>query len=510
MLAILQNQSLPTKEQREADKAAWRLHNLLLNPIVMKAALSGNTGKAERTVADVMFLHKKLGNNEIFKRLLTHCETLNDKNLSMLVRSLKGEWKGFWSRNDEWHQDVTAYAAKYGNSGKPNPPKAKALKRVTQTALKLERSKFTIKSVAVKGKKRHDYFCVTLFKKQIMIPCKHKGMITEVGIKHISSASLCYQNGEIKIAFNYTDSEQKPNKSKEAVITKTTKRRTKIAGADVGLNRLLAIFIDDKTSQSLLIDGYRHKSRNVKFNRFNAKLDESIAKEVTEWRTVKQENKESEKTEIKEYPIAYNNRGLRLKRLKSYLIQRRNNYFDAEFQKISRHVTQYLLDKKVTNLVLSRNLSFAKTEGSIKLRKKTKQQFYQIPFGTLLNLLKTKCESVGITVDFIDEAWSSKTSCISADVNKFIKKAKADRSSICLTTDLKGSRVKRGVYVDKIINKAFNSDLNGAVNHIKIAFPKKRFKWLETKMFKLCNPLLVQSSNDFYTKSILDSKPLKA
>jgi len=32
----------------------------------------------------------------------------------------------------------------------------------------------------------------------------------------------------------------------------------------------------------------------------------------------------------------------------------------------------------------------------------------------------------------------------------------------------------RDMFVDKLIKKAFNSDLNGAVNHINIACPKKR------------------------------------
>ena len=40
--------------------------------------------------------------------------------------------------------------------------------------------------------------------------------------------------------------------------------------------------------------------------------------------------------------------------------------------------------------MISKNLSFTKTTGEIKMVKKTKQKFYQIPFGRLLNLIEEK------------------------------------------------------------------------------------------------------------------------
>ncbi len=54
--------------------------------------------------------------------------------------------------------------------------------------------------------------------------------------------------------------------------------------------------------------------------------------------------------------------------------------------------------------------------GNCNLRKKTKQNFIQIPFIELLNYIEDKAIKNGIEVIFVDEAYSSKTSCISGDV----------------------------------------------------------------------------------------------
>ena len=60
-----------------------------------------------------------------------------------------------------------------------------------------------------------------------------------------------------------------------------------------------------------------------------------------------------------------------------------------------------------------------------------------------------------------------------------------------------GKRIKKGLFKDTIINKIFNADLNGAVNHIKLAI-KKNFKWLKDNLWKLCNPIKVKSAGELH------------
>ena len=73
------------------------------------------------------------------------------------------------------------------------------------------------------------------------------------------------------------------------------------------------------------------------------------------------------------------------------------------------------------------------------------------------------------------------------------------REESTCTTKLKynGKRTKRGLFKDTIINKIFNADLNGAVNHIKLAI-KKSFQWLKNNFWKLCNPIKVKSAGELH------------
>ena len=46
------------------------------------------------------------------------------------------------------------------------------------------------------------------------------------------------------------------------------------------------------------------------------------------------------------------------------------------------------------------------------------------------------------------------------------------------------SMLRGGLFLDLVINKVFNTDINGALNHIKIATGKS-FEWLKDKLFTL-------------------------
>jgi len=258
----------------------------------------------------------------------------------------------------------------------------------------------------------------------------------------------------------------------------------------VGINNLGALFINDKATESLLLCGKKYKAYNVKFNRFKAKLDQSISEETREWKEVSRHD--GEKIII---PLKYSLRGKELIAFKRYLIEKRARFFDSEWHKLAANLVKYCLKSGVTDFSLSRNLSMTRTTGEIKQRKAGKQTFYQIPFGELLNRIEKKCKVVGIKVHDIDEAYTSKTSCITGNVNA--NQANRERNKPILTTDLNGSRVKRGLFKDTTINKVFNSDVSAAVNHIKVTFKRLKFSWLVESLFKLANPIKLKSTADF-------------
>ena len=319
MLFILQKNAYLAKQTA--------LFKLLKNKVTMKAVMMGNKGQ-EKTQKDIAYVNAVLKDDSIFQSMLKHCQLkLNDKNSSMIVARAGGNWATFETQIDEYFKDKDAFAAKYKSEEPPQYPKPRKLAKVTSTSVPLESDKWSLikrKTKSRKGKSPRvkEFLGLTLGRKQIKIPLMHKGIIDRIGIKNINNATLSLKNNEIYICFAYVVEKDEPSCSNIDFRNDYNNPELKAAGIDVGLNNLLSIFVDDKSTQSLIYCGRKIKSRNTKFNRFNAKLNESISKEATEFKTTKKGI---------EYAVQWSQRGYELKRLKTYLIERRNRYFDNEF-----------------------------------------------------------------------------------------------------------------------------------------------------------------------------------
>jgi putative transposase len=475
ILTIMVSESCPKN-----DDETWGDFQSLTNPILMKAVLFGNAGGAA-TGKNIALINKKFKDNKwlIIAKNLCSESSFNDKNISMIIRRIKGEWNGFFT-------DIKKFRANPGSfTGCPKPPRAKALNKVSHASIPLEVSKFSLKKRNILG--------LTLGRAQKKLKFKFKGMIDEVGVANIKNVKVILHNHDISIQFSYIKHFNAENLNYTNAFNKVADNRTKKrveAGLDIGINNLGTLFVNDKTTPSLVVCGANYKSYNVKFNRFNSKLNESISDEATEFKTIKKGDDEAIKIATK-----HSSRGNELKSFKTFLIEKRNRFFSSEFHKISANIVKYCLINGVTDFCLSRNLSMTKTTGEIKQRKAQKQTFYQMPFGDLLNKLEEKLKSVGIKVHDIDEAYTSKSSCISANVNKnqLLRKKNIKPT----TTDLNGSRVARGLFKDLVIDKIFNADVNGAVNHIRVAFKRLKFNWLSEFLFKLANPIKLKSTSEF-------------
>jgi putative transposase len=317
----------------------------------------------------------------------------------------------------------------------------------------------------------------------------------------IRSLNVSHSNGSLYLNFSYG------NLIEEQVVVKKKKKKEKLASADIGLINTLGVFISDTTSPSFMICGKRFIKYNCKYNKKIAQLNNEISKNAINWReierVVRDENGDcvldKDQNEIKEMTkisTEYNKKGKELRSLKSTITENRNNFFKAEFNKLSTHLVQYLDKINVTDFVGSKNLSFSKIKGSINLHKKTKQKFYQIPFGQLLNMIERKCTLKGIKFHDIDEAHTSKTSCLSKNVNEMKKLRKKSEKSLS-TNVYGGKRVKRGFYKDFAYNILINADINGAINHLKVKFKKLNFECLLQHKGKLCNPFKIKSDVDF-------------
>lgn len=409
--------------------------NLLLNERVMRAVLRNNSGGIVQK--EVKYLKDKYSSNELMQDLIKVSQDLKIHNLVMIMKRVKSQYEGFFTK---FHNgDLSA-----------RPPKTKKLSTMTNYTIPLDSSKFY-------SLKRKNVIGLNLDEKMIRTHINFEEIENLTGsLKNIQAVDINYSNGDIYLLIIYEKGEQEP------VVTSF-----KSSGLDIGVNNLAAIYVDDDNTPSLIIDGKRYKTYNSNFNRFMGKITNEIST-----------NGDKER-------VAY------LIKYRKFLYEKRNRFFFNEFHKLSKRILEYLQKHGVTELVISRNLASLKNSGDCELTKGAKQSFIQIPFIRLLDNITYKAPSHGITVMEEDESYTSRTSSISCNIKKIQEQSKI---SEVLTDDFNGSRVKRGLYIDKLVNKAINADINAARNicylspNINIEERQVTNRWQ-----KLCNPVKVES-----------------
>ena len=223
------------------------------------------------------------------------------------------------------------------------------------------------------------------------------------------------------------------------VECKVNTNKTKYASIDLGVNNLLALFIDE--DNPYLLNGKPLKSINQYYN-----------KEIS-----------SLKSKLKEGVHTSN------KIIKLY--NRRSNRVQDFMHKSSRKLLNQLVLSKVTHFVIGYNKEIKQ---DISLGKKNNQNFVSIPFLTLINMIKYKAELLGIEVILQEESYTSKASALDLDkIPTFPEKA----------NNFSGTRIKRGLYKTRN-NLLLNADINGAINILRKYKPeyKPNFRWSIKKL----------------------------
>lgn len=432
---------------------------LLLNNITMKALLKKTKG-GKKTKHDINYLKNKLLKYPLFTTLLDYVDNkkINGHNISMIVRRMKNDFKN--------HED------RLKDGLKSTAPKAKSLNKIVQYSVPLESNKWTLK--------KDNHIGVNLHDKMYYIYFPHQGKLLKE-LQSINNITVSVSNDQVYLNIGYCKSLSKKEPSGKSILPKPVLE----AGGDVGIINLLSLFLNDKNDNSLILSGKKYINYNCFYNKQISKINEDLAKNVIEYREIAQQDGGFIKI-----PTKYNQKGIQLKNKKKLLTEKRNRYFDEEFLQLAMGVVRYCKKYNITSLVLSNNLSFTKIDGSIKMDKKTKQKFYQIPFGRLLNKIKSIGQEYGINVLFKNEAYTSKSSCISVNVSEIQKIKNEDRS---ISTDFGGSRLKRGLFHDKKTDLKFNADINGAANHIIVAYPAVKYNYGKILKRKLCSPKKIKS-----------------
>lgn len=220
---------------------------------------------------------------------------------------------------------------------------------------------------------------------------------------------------------------------------KVNTNKTKYASVDLGVNNLIALFIDE--DNPYLLNGKPLKSINQYYNKEISSLKSKLKKGV------------------------YTSNKI------TKLYNRRNNKVQDFMHKASRKLMNQLVLSKVTHLVVGYNKEIKQ---DISLGKKNNQNFVSIPFLILIHMIKYKAELLGIDVALQEESYTSKASALDLDrIPTFTEKI----------NNFSGSRIKRGLYRTKN-GLIINSDINGAINILRKHKPeyKPNFRWSIRKL----------------------------
>ena len=148
---------------------------------------------------------------------------------------------------------------------------------------------------------------------------------------------------------------------------------------------------------------------------------------------------------------------------------KRNNRINDYLHKTTKIFVNYLVSKKINNVVIGYNKEWKQ---GINIGRVNNQNFVQIPYYKLLNMLTYKCEMEGISVIVTEESYTSKCSFL-------------DDEDICKHEEYVGKRIKRGLYKASD-GRLINADVNGALNILKKVIGK-----FEYDSIKVCSTPLV-------------------
>ena len=138
------------------------------------------------------------------------------------------------------------------------------------------------------------------------------------------------------------------------------------------------------------------------------------------------------------------------------LTEKRNAKIDDYLHKASRYIINYCLKHDIHTIVIGKNKEWKQ---NINLSKRVNQNFVQIPFARLIEMIQYKAEECGIAVILTEESYTSGTSFID---NELPTKENYNKSR----------RVYRGLFKSNS-GTLINADLNGAYQIIKKVFPIK-------------------------------------
>jgi putative transposase len=253
---------------------------------------------------------------------------------------------------------------------------------------------------------------------------------------------------QIELVYNKIEGEY----SKQA---KLKNKHINNAAIDIGVDNLATITSDNEESIPLIINGRPLKSINQFYNKKLAEINQL-------------------------YSTHKIHTGHKLRKLNFKRTMKINDYL----HKASRRIVDWCILNNIKTVYIGHNNRWKQ---NCRIGKINNQKFIQIPFNILINQLKYKLEDVGINVEIINEAYSSKCSFL-------------DNESVEKHYEYLGKRIKRGLFQTKK-NKIINADVNGSYNILKLGLKK------DFKVKKCFNPIKIKNINEICDVAYFNWQP---
>lgn len=249
----------------------------------------------------------------------------------------------------------------------------------------------------------------------------------KTNVKNVKQVRIVPRNNFIVVEILYEVRSKLHNNSKETYC-----------GIDFGLNNLITCSFQNDSP--LIMNGKPLKSINWHYNKEKSRLQSLL------------DNGKKTSKKIQNITL------------------KRNNRINDYLHKTTKIFVNYLVSKNINNVVIGYNKEWKQ---GINIGRVNNQNFVQIPYYKLLNMLTYKCEIEGISVIVTEESYTSKCSFL-------------DDEDICKHEEYVGKRIKRGLYKASD-GRLINADVNGALNILKKVIGK-----FEYNSIKVCStPLAV-------------------
>ena len=248
----------------------------------------------------------------------------------------------------------------------------------------------------------------------------------KTNVKNVKQVRIVPRNNFIVVEILYEVRSKLHNNSKETYC-----------GIDFGLNNLITCSFQNDSP--LIMNGKPLKSINWHYNKEKSRLQSLL------------DNGKKTSKKIQNITL------------------KRNNRINDYLHKTTKIFVNYLVSKKINNVVIGYNKEWKQ---GINIGRVNNQNFVQIPYYKLLNMLTYKCEIEGISVIVTEESYTSKCSFL-------------DDEDICKHEEYVGKRIKRGLYKASD-GRLINADVNGALNILKKVIGK-----FEYNSIKVCSTPLV-------------------